>query len=79
MLVFMKEMLDKLLHAVLALLPVSPFAPLIDSLADVPYLGVLNWFFPISEMVAIGTLWLIAIGVYYTWMVVARWVKLLGD
>lgn len=79
MLTFMKKMLDKLLHAVLSLFPVSPFAPLIREIADIPYLGVLNWFLPVSEMVSVGTLWLIAIGVYYAWMVVARWVKLLGD
>lgn len=78
MLAFMKEMLDKLLHVVLALFPLSPFQPLIQSLADIPYLGVLNWFLPIGEFIAIGSLWLIAIAGYYAWMVVARWVKIIG-
>lgn len=79
MLAFMKEMLDKLLHLVLSLFPVSPFAPVIREIADIPYLGVLNWFIPITEIVAIGTLWLTAIAMYYAWMVVARWVKVLGS
>lgn len=79
MLAFMKEMLDKLLYVVVSLLPVSPFQPLIQELGELPYLGVLNWFFPIGELVAIGTLWLVAIGTYYGWMVIARWVKLLGS
>ena len=79
MLAFMKEMLDKLLYVVISLFPVSPFQPLIQELEELPYLGVLNWFLPIGEFIAIGTLWLVAIGAYYGWMVVARWVKLLGD
>jgi len=78
MLAWMKEILDKLLHVVLSLFPLSPFQPVIQSLSELPYLGVLNWFLPIGEFIAIGTLWLAAIAAYYAWMVVARWVKILG-
>ena len=38
MLKFMKEILDKLLAVIVALLPLSPFTDAIDSLAQVPYL-----------------------------------------
>lgn len=79
MLAFMKEMLDDLLKLVLSLFPSSPFLPVIQSIGELPFLGYINWMLPIGDFVRIGTFWLIAIGVYYAWMVVARWVKLLGD
>ncbi len=74
---YMKELLDKLLYAVINLFPVSPFLPAIRELGSFPYLGYLNWFMPIGNFVKIGSLWLTAIGVYYAWSVIARWVKLL--
>jgi len=77
MLAWMKEILDKLLHSVLALFPMSPFLPAIQSLGELPFLGYLNWFFPIGEFIVIGSAWLVAIGLYYAYMVIARWVKLL--
>ena len=39
MLKFMKEILDKLLAVIVALLPLSPFTDAIDSLSQIPYLG----------------------------------------
>lgn len=79
MLVWMKEILDKLLHSVLALFPMSPFLPVIQELGTLPYLGYINWVIPIGDFVKIGTAWIAAIALYYMYMVVARWVKLLGD
>ncbi len=78
MLLYMKEMFDKFLDLLLKLFPVSPFAPYIASLGDVPYLGYINWFIPVGTFVKIGTAWLGAIAVYYLYMVIARWVKLIG-
>ncbi len=72
-------MLDKLLHVVVGLFPMSPFLPVIQELEALPYLGYINWFLPISEFIAVGTLWLAAIAAYYMYMVIARWIKLLGD
>lgn len=79
MLAWMKEILDKLLHAVLALFPMSPFLPVIQELGELPYLGYINWILPISDFIVIGLGWLTAIAAYYMYMVIARWVKLLGD
>lgn len=79
MLDWMKEILDKLLHVVLSLFPTSPFLPVIEAIESLPYLGYINWVLPIGDFLKIGSLWLAAIAVYYAWMVVARWVKLLGD
>lgn len=78
MLKWMKEILDKLLDAVLSLFPISPFMPAIRELSGLPFLGYLNWFLPVGTFLKIGSLWLGAITLYYAYLVVARWVKLLG-
>lgn len=78
MLAYMKEILDKFLQVVLSLFPLSPFTPVIQELASLPYLGYINWFMPIGDFIKIGTLWITAIGAYYAWSVIARWVKLLS-
>lgn len=78
MLKFMQEILDKFLAALLSLFPLSPFTPVIQELSSIPYLGYINWLVPIGDFIKIGTLWLTAIGAYYAWSVIARWVKLLS-
>lgn len=78
MIKFMKEMLDKLLAVIVSLLPLSPFASAIDSLAQVPYLGYINYFIPVGTCLKIGTAWLSAIALFYLYSVVARWVKLIS-
>lgn len=75
---FMLGILNKFLSGVLSLFPQSPFAGFIADLDSFPYLGYINWFFPISEMISIASLWLTAIALYYAWSVIARWVKLIS-
>lgn len=78
MLAYMKELLDKFLTLVLSLFPLSPFLPVIQELSSLPYLGYINWLVPIGDFIKIGTLWIAAIGAYYAWSVIARWIKLLS-
>lgn len=78
MLSYMKQILDKFLYTVLSLFPLSPFMPAILELSSLPYLGYINWFVPVGDFIKMGTLWITAIGVYYAWSVIARWVKLLS-
>lgn len=78
MLGWMKEILDKFLSGLLSLLPLSPFTEIISSLSSLPFLGYLNWFIPIGMLLKIGSAWLAAIGVYYLYSVIARWVKLIS-
>lgn len=77
MLSWMQELCSSFLNALLSLLPLSPFRDAIESLGSLPYLGYLNWFIPIGTMIQIGTAWIAAIGVYYLYSVIARWVKLI--
>lgn len=62
---------------VINLLPDSPFQ-LVDNTDVSTFLGTLNWFLPLSQIVAILELWLVAITTYYLYMVILRWVKAIG-
>lgn len=78
MIAWMKEILDKFLAGILSVLPLSPFTETINSLAALPFLGYLNWFLPIGTFLKMGTAWLAAIGLYYVYSVIARWIKLIS-
>lgn len=78
MLAFMKELLDKFLLVLLSLFPLSPFMPVISDLESLPFLGYINWFLPVGDFIKMGTLWIAAIGSYYAWSIIARWVKLVS-
>lgn len=78
MLAFMKELLDKFLSLLISLFPMSPFLPAIQDLGELPYLSYINWFIPIGDFLQIGVVWGAAVGVYYLYSVVARWIKLIS-
>lgn len=78
MLGWMKEILDRFLSGLLSLLPLSPFTEIISSLEAMPFLGYINWFIPVGSFLKIGSVWLAAIGLYYLYSVIARWVKLIS-
>lgn len=60
-------------------LPLSPFTHFIDSVASFPYLGWINWFFPFSELGVVMALYLTALGLYYAYIILMRWIKVIGD
>lgn len=61
------------------ILPLSPFRPYLDQMAGLPYLGYLNWFFPIGDAIKITATWLTVVGTWYSWQVLLRWLKVIGD
>lgn len=71
----MKEIVTTFLQWVLALLPTSPFTSFIQACSDIPYLGWLNWFIPVGQMIAVGEAWLVAIGLFYMYSIVLRWIR----
>lgn len=77
MLDWFAEMFNKLGNALLSLFPLSPFRDVINDLEHFSFLGYLNWFIPIGTFLKIGTGWLAAIGLYYAYSMVARWLKLI--
>lgn len=74
----LSSVFDGLIQRVLQVLPTSPLREFIDAMGDIPYLSYLNWFFPVSEVIAILSLWVTAIGLFYLWSVLLRWLRVIG-
>jgi hypothetical protein len=64
------------LSALLSILPSSPIQAL-DNSAISQYLGYVNWFIPVSDMVAELGLFCTAVLVYYAVGIVMRWGKVI--
>ena len=56
-------------------LPRSPFRSIIDHMGNIPYIDSISWFVPIDEIVLLLMYWTTAIGIYYVYSIVLRWVK----
>lgn len=69
------EIVTKFLDWVLALLPHSPFASFLDELEGLPFLGYLNYFFPVGTCIKIGEAWLVAVGLFYLYSIILRWIR----
>lgn len=67
-----------LLDYILDLLPDSPFLGIVSTIQNLPYLGYLNWFFPVGDILQILVVWLGAVGTFYVLMFILRWVKWIG-
>lgn len=66
-----------LLAVVMAFLPSSPFTTVINSFNSIPYLKYLNWFFPVSECVAVLEAWLAVVAIYYVYQTLMRLIGLI--
>lgn len=55
-----------IISLVLALLPASPFQGFSYLVNQIPYLSFVNWFVPISEMIAVLESWLVVVSTYYS-------------
>lgn len=58
-------------------LPESPFQKFYKSLGQIPGLGYLNYFVPVSEMIVILESWLAAIAIFYIYQIALRWIKMI--
>lgn len=67
----------ELTNMLLSFLPDSPFQAVIESIGSIPWLGYVNYFIPVSEMVAIGEAWLTAIVVFYAYQGIMRFVNMI--
>lgn len=79
MLEWMTELLNKFGQILMEVLPTSPFQQFLSDFQNLPYLGWLNWFIPVGTFVKIGVAWLTAIGVFYLYSIIMRWIKMIGD
>lgn len=64
---------------ILQVLPLSPFKQFLTDFSDLPYLGWLNWFFPVGDCLVVMLAWLGAVGLFYLYSIAMRWVKMIGD
>ena len=44
---------------------------------ELPVLGTLNYFVPVSEMIAIGEAWTVCVTVFYLYQAALRFVKMI--
>lgn len=73
---FIIKGVGSLISMLLSILPHSPFTYL-DNSPVAKYLGYINWIIPVSSFIAIGSAWLVSIGLFYIYQTVLRWVKVI--
>ncbi len=71
--------LINMVNVFLALLPDCPFEKYISEIGNNETLQYVNWFIPVGDFVSISVAWLVAIGVFYLYQVILRWLKVVGD
>lgn len=63
------------LRGIVGLLPQSPFTGFYNLSLENEYLSILAWVVPVNEIIATCEAWLVAVGLFYLYMIVMRWVK----
>lgn len=76
---WMSNLFSNIGEALTKVLPTSPFTQFIDSVQLPEWLGFLNWFFPVSAFLGVMAIWLTAVGLFYLYSVLMRWVKMIGS
>ena len=71
----MTSIFDFFADALKSVLPLSPFQQFISEIGSFEYLGWLNWFFPVGDCLTVLSAWLTAIGVFYLYSIILRWIK----
>ena len=75
---FLQSVIDglgALLSAVVGLLPSSPFQGMYVLTLDNELLGMLAYIVPVPHILALLESWTVAVGVFYLYSVVLRWIK----
>ena len=75
MLTWMTELFNSFGSMLMTVLPRSPFAGVLFSLAGNQGLGWLNWFFPVGACLKVFAAWLVAYGTYLVYSIIMRWIK----
>lgn len=68
---------NQLWNTIISFLPGSPFKGFIGLATSIPYLGILNWFVPVSEIIGVMEVWLTAIALFYMYSAIMRFIRLL--
>lgn len=71
------DLMKLIANLLFQVLPESPFQKFYKSLGQIPGLGYLNYFVPVSEMIVILESWLAAIAIFYIYQIALRWIKMI--
>lgn len=71
------DIIGQFLDTILSVLPTSPFSAYISALSSLPYLNYLNYFVPVGTFIAIGQAWLTAVGLFYLYSIIMRWIRVI--
>ena len=74
---FLDGLWNGLYETISKVLPSSPFQPYIKEFANLPFLNYLNWFVPVKDILIVMATYLTAVGLYYVYSIVLRWIKAL--
>ncbi|WP_277409711.1 hypothetical protein [Lacrimispora xylanisolvens] len=53
------------------------FNHFLSQIDKIPFLGYLNYFVPVAQIIAITQLWITAVGLFYLVQLALRWVKMI--
>lgn len=72
---FIISAIGTLASSILSLLPDSPFSSVKIQSISSKYLGHLAWIIPFETIITVLGSSLVAVGIYYLYQIVLRWVK----
>ena len=67
------NLISSTLNALFFIFPNTPFHYLNGQFGE--YISQINYFVPVYEFVAVSEAWLVAVGIWYAYSIVARWLK----
>lgn len=72
---FFNNLINGLKKIIANVLPASPFQPYLQSINDAikPFMGYVNWFIPVGWILAVVSVWLGAIALFYLYQIILRW------
>lgn len=73
------SLFNQVYQFLIGLLPPSPFRGFINAIdgGNIPWLAQLNWFFPVTECVAVLEAFVSVVAVYYLYQAIMRYVHLI--
>lgn len=69
---FISDICSSILGFICSILPDSPFTKFIDSIQNIPYVNVINYFIPIDVFLTIAEAWLTCIITWYVFQLIYK-------
>lgn len=72
---WISEVFQSIFNALMSVLPKSPIVYLQSDPVVSKYIGYLNYFIPVYLWISVLQSWLLAVGIYYCYKLILRWIK----